>query len=135
MLQEVENQKLRGELQAAKIQLAAMAAIQHQHSDSPDAGDELLAVWRLEDWQNDETGTWCLLDHAADAVYQQEKGSHAWPHPIGVRESGSDNKRPCHAMSELMRLVNSALHSEDWNRCGLPGCCLHGCAHSRAPAW
>lgn len=109
----MENQKLRAELQAAKIQLAAMEAIPH----SSESVDELLATWHLEDWRNEEFGA-CLLDPAAAAVYQ-ENGSHTWPRPIGalVSKGDSDSQTPYHAMTEMMNLVNNVLLTEDWTRC------------------
>ena len=119
-VQEVENQKLRAELEAAKLQLAAEEALPQHHSHVRSAGDELLGAWELLDWQNGEPATWCLFDPVSDAVYQREKGSHAWPHPIGIRGKGGDERqKPWHAISDLMRQISNALCSEDWSRCAL----------------
>ena len=122
ILQEVENQKLRTELQAARLQLAAVEAIPQRQSHKQNSADDLLAAWELEDWHNDDTGTWCLLDPVADAVYHQEKGSHAWPSPVGIRGAGGDERqRPGHAVSDLMHQVSKTLRSDDWSRYALQG--------------
>lgn len=116
--QEVENQKLRAELQAANIQLAALEAVPPQNNSSPQSVDELLATWKLEEWRHDESDTWYLLDSPADAVYLQGSGQ-AWPHPVGhlVSVSDGDSQIPYHSVSDLMDLVSRALAAKDWSRC------------------
>lgn len=133
MLQEAENQKLRAELQAATIQLAAVEAVPSQHRSLPTEGDELLATWQLEDWRDEETGACYLLDSVTDAVYQQEAGSHAWPHPIGclVRKGGSENQTPFHAVSGLMCSIHDVLLTDDWTRCVIEG--VRMCILAAAP--